>query len=55
MKPRLDMVGIVVQDMRASLDFYRLLGLQFPDGAESEGHVEVPSTAGCASGGTRRR
>ena len=46
MKPRLDLVGIVVQDMRASLDFYRLLGLSFPDGAESEDHVEVTLDAG---------
>ena len=41
MKPKLDLVGVVVEDMRATLDFYRLLGLQFPDGAEAEGHVEV--------------
>jgi catechol 2,3-dioxygenase-like lactoylglutathione lyase family enzyme len=46
MRPRLDLVGIVVQDMRASLDFYRLLGLQLPDGAESEGHVEVTLDGG---------
>ena len=46
MRPRLDMVGIVVQDMRASLDFYRLLGLQFPDGAESDDHVEVTLEGG---------
>jgi uncharacterized glyoxalase superfamily protein PhnB len=46
MKPRLDLVGIVVEDMRASLDFYRLLGLQFQDGAEDEGHVEVTLEGG---------
>jgi catechol 2,3-dioxygenase-like lactoylglutathione lyase family enzyme len=46
MKPRLDLVGIIVQDMRASLDFYRLLGLQFPGGAEGEGHVEVTLEGG---------
>lgn len=46
MKPRLDMVGIVVQDMRASLDFYRLLGLQFPEDAEGEDHVEVTLDSG---------
>jgi catechol 2,3-dioxygenase-like lactoylglutathione lyase family enzyme len=46
MKPRLDLVGIIVQDMRASLDFYRLLGLQLPDGAEGEGHVEVTLEGG---------
>ena len=41
MRPRLDLIGIVVRDMRASLDFYRLLGLEFPDGAETRDHVEV--------------
>jgi catechol 2,3-dioxygenase-like lactoylglutathione lyase family enzyme len=45
-KPRFDLVGIVVQDMRASLDFYRLLGIRFPDGAENEGHVEVKLEGG---------
>jgi catechol 2,3-dioxygenase-like lactoylglutathione lyase family enzyme len=46
MKPRLDLVGIVVQDMRASLDFYRLLGVSFPDGAEGDDHVEVTLEGG---------
>lgn len=46
MRPRFDLVGIVVQDMRASLDFYRLLGLRFPDGAEHEDHVEVQLDGG---------
>jgi catechol 2,3-dioxygenase-like lactoylglutathione lyase family enzyme len=45
-RPRFDLIGIVVQDMRASLDFYRLLGMEFPDGAESEGHVEVSLEGG---------
>ena len=46
MKPRLDLVGIVVADMRASLDFYRLLGVEFADGADDEGHVEVTLEGG---------
>jgi len=46
LKPRLDLVGIVVADMRASLDFYRLLGVEFPDGADDEGHVEVALEGG---------
>jgi uncharacterized glyoxalase superfamily protein PhnB len=45
-RPRFDLIGIVVQNMRASLDFYRLLGMEFPDGAESEGHVEVSLEGG---------
>jgi catechol 2,3-dioxygenase-like lactoylglutathione lyase family enzyme len=45
-RPRFDLVGLVVRDMRASIDFYRLLGLRFPDGAEQEGHVEVELDGG---------
>ena len=37
----IDMIGIVVKDMETALAFYRLLGFEFPDGAEQEGHVEV--------------
>ncbi|MCC3374258.1 VOC family protein [Cohnella sp. REN36] len=38
---KLDMVGIVVKDMRKALDFYRRLGLNIPESASEEGHVEV--------------
>lgn len=38
---KLDMVGIVVQDMKTSLDFYRALGLAIPESANGEMHVEV--------------
>lgn len=38
---RPDMIGIVVQDMRAALDFYRALGLDIPPDAEQEDHVQV--------------
>ena len=37
----LDMVGFVTGDIGAALAFYRLLGLEIPEGVESEGHVEV--------------
>jgi len=39
--PRLDAFGIVVDDMPAALAFYRLVGLDIPIGADTEGHVEV--------------
>jgi uncharacterized glyoxalase superfamily protein PhnB len=39
--PRLDLLGIAVSDMAAAVAFYRRLGLEFPEGAESEGHVEA--------------
>lgn len=38
---RPDMIGIVVKDMRAALDFYRALGLDIPPDAEKEDHVQV--------------
>jgi catechol 2,3-dioxygenase-like lactoylglutathione lyase family enzyme len=39
--PQLNAIGLVVTDMAATIAFYRRLGLAFPDGAESEGHVET--------------
>jgi catechol 2,3-dioxygenase-like lactoylglutathione lyase family enzyme len=43
---QLDLVGIVVRDMRASLEFYRKLGLDIPENAESEPHVEATTPSG---------
>lgn len=36
-----DLLGIVVEDMGASLQFYRLLGLEIPTEADGEAHVEI--------------
>ncbi|GED69635.1 glyoxylase [Brevibacillus reuszeri] len=41
MRVKLDMVGIVVADMKKALDFYRLLGLEIPESANEDHHVEV--------------
>lgn len=41
-----DMIGIVVSDMAAALRFYRLLGLDIPQGVETEPHVEVTTPNG---------
>jgi catechol 2,3-dioxygenase-like lactoylglutathione lyase family enzyme len=41
MAVQLEVVGIAVRDMAASLRFYRLLGLEIPSEADTEGHVEV--------------
>jgi catechol 2,3-dioxygenase-like lactoylglutathione lyase family enzyme len=41
MTPKLDMIGLVVEDMAASLAFYRRLGLDIPPGADNEPHVEA--------------
>ena len=46
MCPQLDFFGVVVSDMARSVAFYRKLGLEFPDGAENEQHVEAPLPGG---------
>jgi catechol 2,3-dioxygenase-like lactoylglutathione lyase family enzyme len=46
MAPRLDVVGLVVADMAASIAFYRRLGFDFAAGAETEGHVETQLPGG---------
>lgn len=38
---KLDMVGIVVKDMKKSLDFYRVLGFDIPEEMDYENHVEI--------------
>jgi uncharacterized glyoxalase superfamily protein PhnB len=46
MTPQLDFFGVVVSDMARSLAFYRRLGLEFPEGAENEQHVEAQLRGG---------
>ncbi|MFC7531307.1 VOC family protein [Actinoplanes sp. GCM10030250] len=41
MTPVLNAFGLAVADMAASLAFYRLLGMEFADGADDAPHVEV--------------
>jgi catechol 2,3-dioxygenase-like lactoylglutathione lyase family enzyme len=41
MAPRFDFIGMVVADMAATLAFYRRLGLDVPDDAQTQPHVEV--------------
>lgn len=41
MAARLKMVGLMVEDMAKSLAFYRRLGLEIPEEADWEQHVEV--------------
>lgn len=43
---KLNAIGIVVQDMARSLKFYRRLGLEFPEGADAEQHVEAEIAGG---------
>ncbi len=44
--PQLDAFGIVAENLGRSLAFYRLLGLEFPDGAENEPHTETTIAGG---------
>jgi catechol 2,3-dioxygenase-like lactoylglutathione lyase family enzyme len=46
MNARLDVIGIVVQDMPKSLAFYRRLGLDLPADADQEPHVETTLPSG---------
>ncbi|MFJ5047414.1 VOC family protein [Streptomyces sp. NPDC088719] len=46
MTPRLDAISIITADLAASLAFYRRLGLDIPEGAESAPHVEVTLPGG---------
>jgi catechol 2,3-dioxygenase-like lactoylglutathione lyase family enzyme len=39
--PRIDLIGLVVADMAASLAFYRRLGMELPAEADGQPHVEV--------------
>jgi len=41
MSPRLDLVGLVVEDMARSLAFYRRVGFDLPTELDTEGHVEA--------------
>ena len=43
-------VGIVVDDLKASLAFYRLVGLPIADGQDEEFHVEYTAPNGYAIG-----
>jgi catechol 2,3-dioxygenase-like lactoylglutathione lyase family enzyme len=40
--PQPAFVGIVVADMAASVAFYRAIGLDVPEGSETEPHVNIP-------------
>jgi catechol 2,3-dioxygenase-like lactoylglutathione lyase family enzyme len=44
--PRLDVIGLVVSDMAASLAFYRRLGLEIPVESDTAPHVEAALPGG---------
>lgn len=44
--PTFDLIGLVVRDMPTSLAFYRRLGLDLPEAADQEPHVELPLPGG---------
>jgi uncharacterized glyoxalase superfamily protein PhnB len=41
---RLDVVGLIVSDVDSAIDFYRRLGVQFPEDPDPEGHGHVEAT-----------
>jgi predicted lactoylglutathione lyase len=43
---QLSMVGLIVHDMSAALQFYRRLGLEIPQGAENESFVQLQMESG---------
>lgn len=45
-KTYLDMIGVVASDLPKTLAFYRTLGVDIPEGAEQEPHVEVTLPGG---------
>jgi catechol 2,3-dioxygenase-like lactoylglutathione lyase family enzyme len=42
--PTLDVVGVIVSDLQQAVDFYRRLGLQFPQELDPMGHGHVETT-----------
>ncbi|WP_062209818.1 VOC family protein [Streptomyces sp. NBRC 109706] len=46
MTPRLNMIGLVTDDLPASLAFYRRLGLDLPEEAAEQPHVEITLPGG---------
>ena len=40
------MLGLIVQDMDKSLEFYRRLGLAIPEGSEKKTHVQIKMGSG---------
>jgi catechol 2,3-dioxygenase-like lactoylglutathione lyase family enzyme len=46
MTPQLNLIGLTATDLAATLAFYRRLGLDIPEGAEKDDHVEVTLASG---------
>jgi catechol 2,3-dioxygenase-like lactoylglutathione lyase family enzyme len=46
MAPRINLIGVVVSDMAASLAFYRRLGIDFPADSDGAPHVDVELPGG---------
>jgi uncharacterized glyoxalase superfamily protein PhnB len=44
--PRIDLIGLVVADMAASLAFYRRLGIAVPGDADTQPHAEATLPGG---------
>jgi catechol 2,3-dioxygenase-like lactoylglutathione lyase family enzyme len=46
--PRLDVIGVIVSDLERAVEFYRRLGVRFPEPIDpmGHGHVEAPLPGG---------
>ncbi|MGH8870467.1 MAG: VOC family protein [Acidimicrobiia bacterium] len=44
--PSLDAIGVIVSDMARAIDFYRRVGLEFPDVSADEVHAEAMGPGG---------
>jgi catechol 2,3-dioxygenase-like lactoylglutathione lyase family enzyme len=42
--PRLDVVGVIVSDLNAAVEFYAKLGVRFPEEIDPMGHGHVETT-----------
>ena len=52
---RFNAIGMIASDMAATLVFYRMLGLDIPGDADTEGHVEAVLPGGpCRRHGVRK-
>src|SRR5512132_2592681 len=42
--PSLDVIGVIVSDMKRAIEFYERLGVRFPEDPDPEGHGHVETT-----------
>ena len=48
MKPKLDAVSVTTSNLARTVEFYTLLGFEFPEHQEDDGHLEAKTSEGSA-------